>query len=287
MHEAIAKGTEGWTTVIDGRSSWWRLNVMEIWAYRDLIWLFVKRDFVSYYKQTILGPLWFLIQPAISTIVFTVIFGRIAQISTDGLPEILFYMSGLVLWNYFAACLNKTAETFNSNAGIFGKVYFPRLSVPIAIVITNLLTFLIQFSFFLILLLYFYIKGSDVKPNLMILFLPFLLLQLAILGMGIGILVSSLTVRYRDLSFVVSFGVQLWMYVTPVVYPLSVVPHSWRWVFFINPMVTPIEFFRISFLGTGSIEILQVVTCWIVSVTIFLIGLIVFHRVEKNFMDTI
>jgi len=216
--------------------------------------LFVKRDFVAFYKQTILGPLWFLLQPLFTTIVFTIIFGRIAKISTDGLPQMLFYMCGIVLWNYFADCLNKTSDTFVSNAGIFGKVYFPRLTVPVSIVITNLITFAIQFLLFLAFWAYFYLEGAAIKASLWILATPFLLLQMAALGLGLGILISSLTTKYRDLRYVVGFGVQLWMYATPIVYPMSQIPEKWQWLYAMNPMAAIVETARFAFLGAGSVR---------------------------------
>lgn len=279
--------SENWTSEIRSRSGWFDLRPLELWHYRDLISLFVRRDFVAIYKQTVLGPLWFMLQPLFSTIVFTIIFGRVARIPTDGLPPMLFYMSGIVTWNYFAGCLNKTSDTFVSNAGIFGKVYFPRLIVPISNVITNLLTFSIQFCLFLFFLGYFYLTGSTVRPNIWILFIPYLLLQMAALGLGLGILVSSLTTKYRDLSFVVVFGVQLWMYATPVVYPMSQIPDKWKWVYALNPMAATVEAFRYAFLGSGSIQPWQLGLSFIITLSVLAAGIILFSRVEKTFMDTV
>jgi len=262
-------------------------NYGRIWSYRDLILLFVRRDFVAYCKQTILGPLWFLIQPLFTTLVFTVVFGRIAQISTDGLPQILFYMAGITIWNYFASCLTQTSNTFVTNAGIFGKVYFPRLTVPISVVITNLLTFTIQFGLFLAFMAFFYLKGSLIQPNLWILLTPLLLVQMAALGLGVGIIVSSMTTKYRDLAMAVGFGVQLWMYATPIVYPLSQIPAKWHWLIALNPMTAIVETFRYAFLGAGTIQ------PWVsgisigMTVMILAIGIVLFSRVEKTFMDTV
>ncbi|MDT3698288.1 MAG: ABC transporter permease [Thermincola sp.] len=276
-----------WTIVIQPRRGWFDINFADLWRYRDLIMLFVRRDFVANYKQTILGPLWFLLQPLLTTVVFTVIFGKIARIPTDGLPQILFYLGGIVAWNYFATCLTKTADTFVANAGIFGKVYFPRLAIPVSVVITNLITFCIQFGLFLLVMLYYFFSGSAIQPNLWILLTPLLLLQMAALGLGVGILVSSMTTKYRDLNFLVSFGVQLWMYATPVVYPMSQIPGKWQWFYLLNPMATVIETFRFAFLGAGTIDLVRLLASAGITIAILVSGIILFSRVEKNFMDTV
>jgi lipopolysaccharide transport system permease protein len=281
------KKDEQWTSVIRSKSGWFDINLPELWRYRDLITLFVRRDFVSIYKQTVLGPLWFLLQPLFSTIVFTVIFGRIAHIPTDGLPQVVFYMAGIVTWNYFSACITKTADTFTSNAAVFGKVYFPRLAVPVSAVITNLLTFTIQFVLFLIVMTFFYLKGSAVRPNYWVLFTPVLLIQMAALGLGFGILVSSLTTKYRDLTFVVSFGVQLWMYATPVVYPMSQIPERWKWAYALNPMAAVVEVFRFAFLGAGSVQAWQLGLSLFMTFLVLMAGIVLFSRVGKTFMDTV
>jgi lipopolysaccharide transport system permease protein len=278
---------ENWTMVISNRSGWLDINLKELWHYRDLILLFVRRDFVAIYKQTILGPLWFLLQPLFSTIVFTVVFGKIANIPTDGLPQPLFYMSGIVVWNYFASCLSGTSNTFVNNASIFGKVYFPRLTVPVSIAIANLMTFLIQFVLFLLFLFFFYLKGAAVKPSLFIFLTPFLVLQMGILGLGCGILISSLTTKYRDLTFVVGFGIQLWMYATPIVYPMSQIPERWQWLFALNPMAAIVETFRYAFLGAGSVRPLYLAISFGVTLAILGIGILLFSRIEKTFMDTV
>jgi lipopolysaccharide transport system permease protein len=278
---------EQWTKVIRPRSGWLNVNLRALWNYRDLIMLFVRRDFVAVYKQTILGPLWFLLQPVFTTVVFTVIFGGIAHIPTDGLPQALFYMAGIVTWNYFSSCLTKTSDTFVSNANIFGKVYFPRLAVPISSVITNLLTFAIQFVLFLAFMSYFIYKGSAVKPNLWVLLTPMLLLQMAALGLGFGVLISSMTTKYRDLSLVVSFGVQLWMYATPIVYPMSQIPVKWQWLYALNPMAAVVETFRFAFLGAGSIRLWQLGVSLLVTSVVLLSGIILFSRIEKTFMDSV
>jgi lipopolysaccharide transport system permease protein len=283
----MRNGRDDWTMIISPKNRWFETNLMELWRYRDLILLFVRRDFVAVYKQTILGPLWFLVQPLTSTIVFTVIFGRIAQIPTDGLPPALFYMSGIVIWNYFAGCLGKTSDTFTSNAGIFGKVYFPRLTVPVATVISTFVTFAIQFGLFLVILIYFVFKGGVVKPNLWVLIIPFLLLQMATLGLGFGIFVSSLTTKYRDLTFLIAFGTQLWMYATPIVYPMSQIPEKWQWVYALNPMAAIVETFRYALLGAGAIKIWQLGVSLGVTVLVLFLGIILFSRTEKTFMDTV
>jgi len=283
----VTEGQQSWTMVIRSHSRWLDIDLKELWRYRDLILLFVRRDFVTVYKQTILGPVWFVLQPLISTLVFTVVFGRIAKIPTDGLPQPLFYMSALVAWNYFATCLTATSNTFVTNAGIFGKVYFPRLTVPVSVVITNLLTFLIQLAVFLCFLLFFYLRGAAVKPNVLVCLVPLLILQTAVLGLGFGALVSSLTTKYRDLTFAVSFGVQLWMYATPIVYPMSQIPVRWQWLFALNPMAAIIETFRYAFLGAGSVRALHLATSLAVTVLILVLSLVLFRRVEKTFMDTV
>jgi len=276
-----------WTMEICSRNGWFDIDLSELWRYRDLILLFVKRDFVAFYKQTILGPLWFLLQPLMTTVIFTIIFSNIAHISTDGLPPFLFYMAGTVGWTYFASCMTQTSNTFITNAPIFGKVYFPRLVVPISIVITNLLTFVIQFMLFLAFLGYFYFSGSNFQPNGWIILVPFLLLQMAALGLGTGILISSLTTKYRDLTLALAFGVQLWMYATPVVYPLSQIPANIQWLFALNPMAAIIETFRYAFLGSGAIQPWMLGVSIGITALILFLGIVMFSRVEKIFMDTI
>lgn len=276
-----------WDLIIQPKTRWFDLHLGDLWRYRDLTMLFVWRDFVASYKQTILGPFWHLLQPLISALVFTVIFGDIARIPTDGLPPFLFYMCGLAAWNYFAACLTGTSGVFITNAGIFGKVYFPRLTVPLSIVISSLVKFGIQFALFTGFMIFFGIRGSDIRPNLTILIMPYLLLIMAALGLGVGIIISSLTTKYRDLQVLVSFGVQLLMYATPVVYPMSVVPDKYRWLILINPMTPIIETFRYAFLGTGSFNVTYLVYSTITTLILLLLGILLFNRVEKTFMDTV
>jgi len=276
-----------WTDVITPQRGWLEIRWRELWQYRDLIYLLVRRDFVGTYKQTILGPLWFFLQPLFTTIVFTVVFARIAKISTDSVPAPLFYLSGIVMWQYFADCLNQTAGTFTANAGIFSKVYFPRLVVPISRVITSLLTFAIQFALFLCFLVFFKLHGAPIDPSFRIIVLPVLLAMMAALGLGVGCLVSSFTTRYRDLAVAVGFGVQLWMYASAVVYPLSEIPVEWRWVLVLNPMVPIIESFRFAFLGSGVVEIWQPAMGAGVCLLVLLSGVFAFNHVEKTFSDTV
>jgi lipopolysaccharide transport system permease protein len=279
---------EQWTEIISARSSWFDLRLDELWRYRDLVMLFVWRDFVAVYKQTILGPLWHIIQPLFTTITFTIVFGMVARIPTDGIPPFLFYMAGITVWNYFAGCLTKTSNTFVSNAQIFGKVYFPRLTVPVATVISGLLAFGIQLGLFLCFWLGYYFSGYKLQINLWILLVPYLVLLMSVLGLGLGIIVSSLTTKYRDLTHLVAFGVQLAMYATPIIYPLSVITSErGRFILGLNPITPIVEGFRYAFLGQGSIDGWALGYTTAVTLFIFLIGVALFHKVEKSFMDTV
>lgn len=276
-----------WTDVIKPQRNWldWRLG--ELWRARDLIMLFVWRDFVSVYKQTILGPLWYLIQPLLTTLTFTIIFGRIASLPTDELPDFLFYLAGSVIWAYFAECLNKTSVTFISNSNLFGKVYFPRLAVPISILISNLIAFAIQFALFLIFVAYYLVVSDAVAPNWTVLLLPFYILVMAGLGLGFGIIVSALTTRYRDLQFLVRFGVQLVMYATPIIYPLSSIPEKYQLLIVANPMTSIVEGFRYSFLGSGSLNPLYLLYSFVFMLVTLMVGVMLFNRIEATFMDTV
>jgi len=285
--DGIQKGSSKWDMIIGPQRNLFDLRLTELWHARDLIQLFVRRDFVSVYKQTILGPLWYLIQPLMTTITFTVIFGNIAKLPTDGLPQFLFYMSGTVLWTYFASCLTKTSETFVSNANLFGKVYFPRLAVPISILISNLIAFAIQFAFFLVFMGYFALQGTQLHPNWWMLLTPVLLLMMAGLGLGFGIIVSSLTTKYRDLRFLVLFGVQLLMYVTPVIYPMSSIPPQFQLLIKFNPMSSVVEAFRFAYLGAGTVNVVQLGYSFSIMLVVILIGVVMFNRVEATFMDTV
>lgn len=276
-----------WTLIIRPVSGWFNFNLGEVWHYRDLIKLFVRRDFVAVYKQTILGPIWYLLQPLMMTMVFTIVFGKIANIPTEGLPHSLFYLSGIVMWRYFADCLEKTSNVFVTNARIFGKVYFPRLAVPLSVVISNLIAFAIQLALFVGFWIYFYLKGSNIQLHFTVLLMPLLVLQMAALGLGCGIIVSSLTTKYRDLTQLVGFGVQLWMYASPVVYPSSIIPEKYNWLMALNPMFSIIETFRFVLLGTGAVSIGNMMTSAILTLLILFFGVVLFSRIEKSFMDTV
>lgn len=278
---------ETWDLILRPQRAWWDLRLWELWRYRDLVQLLVWRDFVAYYKQTILGPIWHLIQPLLTTIVFTVIFGNIAQLSTDGLPPFLFYMAGTTVWGYFSNCLVNTSNTFTANAGVFGKVYFPRLAVPLAVVISNLISYAIRFALFLLFWAYFLISGSDIQPTWWILTLPLLLILMAGLGLGFGIIVSSLTTKYRDLQQLVGFGVQLLMYATPVIYPLSTIQGVWRWAILANPMTPVVEVFRLAFFGTSAINPISLLYSLGFMLVVLILGILIFNHVESTFMDTV
>ena len=274
-------------TYVSSKNKLFSVNLKEIWKYRDLIILFVKRDITTAYKQTILGPVWIVINPLLSTVVFTVIFGVIAGIPTDGVPQFLFYLSGNILWGFFSNCLNKGSGTFLGNARLFGKVYFPRLVMPISGIIYNLINFLLQTVVFVILVVIYALIGANVHPNLFILFTPLLVLHTALLGTAIGLIISSITTKYRDLNVLVSFGVSLLMYITPVVYPVSKVPENFRWLMLLNPVAPIVESYRYAFLGSGSFEWLFLLISLAVTAVLLFWGVLVFNKVEKNFIDTV
>lgn len=276
-----------WDSVLTPERPWFDLRLRELWAYRDLIYLFFKRDFVTSYKQTILGPFWFFAQPVLTSVVFWVVFGRIGKIVTKGVPQFLFFMSGIILWQFFSQCLIRTATTLSANAGIFGKVYFPRLTVPLSVVITNGLTFLIQFALFLGMFGVAWYFGVPVHPNWRVIALPLLLVQMAALALGVGCIVAALTTRFRDLAFVVQFGVQLAMYASCVVFPLEAIGPGLRPYFILNPMVPIIEGFRYAFIGYGVIEFWHLALSAGTTAVIFFIGILMFRHVEKTFLDTI
>ena len=278
---------DSWDVVIKPVHGWLNINFKEIVQYWGLILLFVRRDFVVFYKQTILGPLWYIIQPLFNTLVFTLIFGKVAKIPTDGVPPFIFYLSGTVVWAYFASCLNQTGKTFVANAGVFGKVYFPRVTVPISIAITTVYQFIIQFMIFLGFFIYFWYVGTDIKPSIYVFTLPLIVLHMAILSVGMGLIISAATAKYRDLTFAMSFLVQLWMYLTPVVYPLSEVPDRFKIFILINPMTAVVESFRGVFLGVSSLTLQGLLLSIILTILFFIGGIIVFSRVEKTFMDTV
>lgn len=276
-----------WTTIIKPKTGWLDVNLKELFQYKDLITMFVKRDFKTLYKQTILGPLWIIINPLLTTIMYTIVFGNIANISTDGMPQIVFYMLGTTVWTYFSTCLTKTSTTFTGNAAIFGKVYFPRLVTPISTVISGLINFAVQFVMFLCFAIYYYISGAPIHPNIYILITPLLLLQLACLSLGFGVIISSLTTKYRDLAVLVTFGVQLWMYATPVVYPASQIGGKLKTLMMLNPVSPIVESFRYAFLGSGSIPWNFLGISVITTLVVLFIGVVLFSRVEKTFMDTV
>lgn len=286
----MKQSTEEWSMVIKPKTGWFELNLKEIWHYRDLIVMFLKRNFNSAYKQTILGPLWFLISPLLSTAMHTLVFGKIANISTDGVPQFLFYLCSQAAWSYFSACLTSTSSTFTGNAYLFGKVYFPRLVTPITSVIYALMSFFIQFVLLAVVMVIYALNGSVVLPTGYIALVPLMILQMALLGLGFGIIISSVTTKYRDLTILVGFGVQLWMYATPVVYPISQaasIGGKYADLIMLNPVAPIINNFRYAILGCGSMEYRYWALSWIVTAAVLFAGVIIFNRVEKTFMDTV
>lgn len=277
-----------WDLTIEPQNNLFKLNLRDVWRYRDLLALLVKRDFIAFYKQTLLGPLWFFIQPLFTTITFIFIFGNLAGLSTDGLPQSLFYMSGVVAWNYFADCLIKTSTVFKDNANIFGKVYFPRLIMPLSIVASNLVKLGVQLCMLLLLFVYFMLfKGFVPQIGITLLLLPYYFLLMAALGLGLGMIISAMTTKYRDLSFLLTFGVQLFMYATPVIYPLSSASEKYKHILALNPMAPIIEGIRFGLLGTGSFSVAQLLYTTAVTLVILLLGTLTFNKVEKTFVDTV
>ena len=279
-------------TIIRPRSGWFDLPIRELFRYRDLILLFVKRDFVSLYKQTVLGPAWAVIQPFLTTIVFSLVFGSIAGLAPDGVPSFLFYLSGTVVWTYFSNCLTRTSDTFIANAAILGKVYFPRLVMPVATVLSKLIDFAIQYAFFLVFLVIYMATGARISPNWLILLTPLMLLQLAMLSLGCGVIISAATTKYRDLRMLVSFGVQLWMYASPVAYDMfsmsAFSPGSrYYGLYMLNPVTPIVNLFRYAYLGIGQVDWLYYGISWAVTAVLLFIGIVLFSRVEKTFMDTV
>lgn len=290
MSKEVFEGNSEWDLVIEPQNSLFELHLKDVWRYRDLLWLLVKRDFVSFYKQTILGPLWFFIQPLFTTIIFTFIFGNLAGLSTDGLPQPLFYMAGITAWNYFADCLTKTSTVFRDNANIFGKVYFPRLIMPLSIVVSNLVRFGVQMLLFFVMIGYYLVQdemGSLFHPNVYILLFPVLVLLMALLGLGLGLIITALTTKYRDLAFLITFGVQLMMYATTVIYPLSAAPAKYKWLIELNPMTGIIEAFRFGFLGQGEFTMNTFAYSVIFTLISLVLGVIIFNKTEKTFVDTV
>ena len=281
---------EHWDIEIKPRGSNFSLNIKEVWQYRDLLQMYVRRDVVTIYKQTVLGPLWFIIQPLFTTIMYMFVFGNIAQIPTDGLPQPLFYLSGILCWGYFSDCMGKASGTFLGNAGVFSKVYFPRLVVPISGVISNLVRLIIQLGLFLAVYCYFVYNGTDIKPNIYILFFPLLVLMLAGLGLGFGILISSVTTKYRDMAILFGFVTGLWMYATPIIYPLSVMKEKYEeymWIIQLNPLTSIVEALRYGFMGAGTVDWFWLGYSFIVTIIVIILGSWVFNKVERSFIDVV
>ena len=276
-----------WTEEIKAESSLFAINFREIWHYRDLLFMLVKRDFITFYKQTILGPLWFIVQPLLTTLIFVILFGNIAKLSTDGIPQLAFYLAGITIWNYFSESLTKTSSVFTANASIFGKVYFPRLIMPLSIVASSLLKFAVQFALFILVVLYYTFVAQSIQPNVWVLFTPVLILLMALFALGVGMIFSSLTTKYKDLTFLLAFGIQLFMYITPVVYPSSALPEKFQILAKINPLSSIFECFRYAYLGTGTFTIANLLISTLVIVFLFFAGVLVFNKVEKSFMDTV
>lgn len=276
-----------WDIVVTPERKWYDLNLREVFRYRDLIYLFVKRNFTAQYKQTILGPLWFIINPLMSSLISTIIFGNIAGIQSDGVPYFLFYLCGYTLWNYFSSCVNATSSTFVSNAGIMGKVYFPRLTMPISSVIYSAINMMIIFVMSIIAIIIYVCNGYSTHLNISVLMIPVLMVQTAVLGLGVGIIVSSLTTKYRDLTILVGFGLNLWMYLTPIVYPISEVGGTLRTLILLNPMSAIVQNYKYALFGVGSFEGFYWLISVVMTIILFIIGVLLFNRVERTFMDTV
>ncbi|GAA4039614.1 ABC transporter permease [Flavobacterium chungnamense] len=275
-----------WTEEIKADSSLFSVNFKELWHYRDLLLMLLKRDFITFYKQTILGPIWFFVQPILTSLIYVVLFGQVAKLSTDDLPQIPFYLAGITIWNYFADSLIKTSSVFQSNASIFGKVYFPRLIMPLSIIFSGLLKFGVQFLLF-IAVVFYYSFTNQIQPNLWILMTPLLILLMAGFALGLGMIFSSMTTKYKDLSFLLAFGIQLYMYATPVVYPISEMPEKYRWIVDANPLTGIFECFRYGYLGAGHFEPSSLIYTSLFVVVLLFVGVITFNKVEKGFMDSI
>jgi len=287
----VKESEQPWLYEISGKNRYFEINFKEVWQYRDLLVLFVKRDIVTFYKQTILGPLWFVLQPILTSLIQFIIFSRIAEIPSDSVPYFLFVLAGNILWFYFSDCFKATSETFKTNQNIFGKVYFPRIIMPLTTVVSNLIKFGIQFIFFIVVLIFYLSNGYDVQPNIYSLFLPLLLLMMALIAMGFGMIISSLTTKYRDLSFVITFGTSLLMYITPIVYPTSLflekMDASNHFLIYLNPLTSVLDFFKYAFLGAGHIDTFGLIYSAVFSIGVFFIGLVIFNKTEKNFIDVI
>jgi len=276
-----------WTEEINSHDSLFTINFKEVWQYRDLLIMLVKKEYITFYKQTILGPIWFFVQPILTTLIYVLLFGQIAKLSTDGSPQIAFYLSGITLWNYFSECLTKTSSVFKDNAAVMGKVYFPRLIMPLSIVVSGLMKFSIQFTLFICVIFYFTFVKELIHPNIWVIATPFLLLLMACFSLGMGMIFSSLTTKYKDLVFLLTFGIQLLMYASPVVFPISSIPEKYKWIIISNPLTGIFECFRYGFLGTGNFEPTSLIFSTLTTLVILTIGVLVFNKVEKSFMDTV
>jgi lipopolysaccharide transport system permease protein len=279
--------TQEWESEIKSEDSLFSINFKEVWQYRDLLLMLVKRDYISTYKQTILGPIWFFVQPILTMIIYVILFGQIAKLPTDGAPQIVFYLSGITIWNYFSESLTKTSSVFRDNAAIFGKVYFPRLIMPLSIVVSALIKFGIQFTLFIAIVLYYTLIEHKIHPNLWILATPFLLLLMSLFSLGLGMIFSSMTTKYKDLVFLLTFGIQLFMYATPVVYSITSIPEKYQWIVLANPLTSIFQCFRYGYLGSGSFDPNSLFYSIGIIVVLLSIGVVIFNKVEKSFMDTV
>lgn len=283
----MAQHEQHWTEEIRSEHSLFSINFKEVWRYRDLLFMLLKRDFITFYKQTILGPLWFIIQPLLTTLIYIVLFVQVAKIDVGGVPSLAFYLSGVTIWNYFSDSLIKTANVFQGNASVFGKVYFPRLIMPLSVVFSSLMKFVIQFLLFVGVVVYYAYVTEEIKPNMWVLMTPILLLMMACFALGVGMIFSSMTTKYKDLSFLLAFGVQLYMYATPVVYPITAMPDKYRWIVSMNPLTSIFECYRFGYLGEGHFEPQRLLYSAIIIIILLLTGTLIFNKVEKSFMDTI
>lgn len=279
--------TKKWDLIIEPQQGLLDVNFKEIWNYRDLLFLFVKRDVVTVYKQTVLGPIWFFVQPIMTMLVYIVVFGNIAGIPTDGIPKPLFYLSGIIIWNYFSECFLKTSDTFTVNQDMFGKVYFPRLIMPLSKVVSGLIKFFIQFFLFMVVYLYFLVDGVPVQLGVELLLVPYFIVLMALLGLGFGLIFTSMTTKYRDLKFLIQFGVQLLMYATPIIYPMSEIPEKIRYFIFFNPLSHIVEGFKLAFLGQGSLTTSGLLYSSFCTLIVLIVGILIFNKTEKTFVDTV
>jgi lipopolysaccharide transport system permease protein len=283
----LIQDSQQWESEIKSKDSLFSIDLKEVWQYRDLLLMLVKKDYVTFYKQTILGPIWFFVQPVLTTVIYVLLFGQIAKLSTDGSPQIAFYLAGITIWNYFSEALTKTSTVFKDSAHIMGKVYFPRLIMPLSIVVSGLMKFAIQFGLFLAVVLYYTFVNKSIHPNLWVLVTPFLILLMAALSLGLGMIFSSWTTKYKDLVFLLTFGIQLLMYATPVVYSIGSIPEKFRWIVNANPLTGIFECFRYGYLGTGNFDPFSLIISSLITGVILVLGVVIFNKAEKSFMDTV